>query len=154
MKARVLLLVMLLAGSAVAKQSPKRRSPQQLEQLADVLLRMYQNQTDSIGFRYVIAYSEFDEGEVIEVVLERVAKIHERSLYVFTFTGKECMKFYDENCATVFYDRAGRALLNDLCYGGRRAEHAYSKGLTHIRSTPLYTFRRKDVARTCGTREW
>ena len=129
MKARcVLLLVVLLAGSAVAKQSPKRLSPQQLEQLADVLLRMYQNETDSIGLRYVIAYSEFDEREVIEVILERFEKTDERILYVFTFSRKECMKFYQENCATAFYDKAGRALLNDICYGGLRAEPLIRKG--------------------------
>ena len=146
------LLAALLTGLASGRsgREPKRLAPRQLEQLADVLFRRRQY-ANVIRFRYVIAYSELSESQAIDVVIEPFDRHDVRILEVFTFTGKKCMHFVEENFGPVKYDQGGQAYPTEVYYGGVPAFDAYGKAIANIRSTPLFIFRRKDVPRTCAT---
>jgi hypothetical protein len=129
----------------------KQLSGSELQQLADALFRLPENQkVKTIQFHYVIAYSEKAEGESIEMIVEPVLRHEPPGFEEFKFKRAACLEFTEVNLGTIVYDKQGRAEVDDDLEGGLVLENSYYDGMRNIRSTPLFTFHKRQRHPTCA----
>lgn len=148
------ILVLLLSPWAwpEQKRASERLTQNELKQLADILFRLPERyNADIIVFRYVI--TPVNGVESIEVVLELDSEEEgkKEELEVYRLTRDRCTTFFEDNFGRIVYDNSGKPRATAIYIGGLRESAAYDEMLLHFKSTPVLTFRRKDVSHTCAT---
>lgn len=153
MRARFFTAILLLLSVNLCwgqRRAPHPLTPDQLQQLADILFRVPEMQdVKVIRFRYIIA--DVGKGEIIEVLYPRSRKEEPDDLDVYRYSRGKCMKLVEENWANVWRNKEGRPYVDDIYQGGVRAREQFNHDLPYLKSTPLLIFRRRDVSPTCAT---
>ena len=132
----------------------KRLTREELGQLAEAFFRLPENdELNAISFRYVIGYSAVAEGEALQIILEPPGRREQPGFEDIKFKPGACMEFSEMNAGVIVYDKNRRPEVESELEGGLVVENAYYDAMRNIRSTPLLTFHRNELQKSCGKME-
>ena len=132
----------------------KRLTRGELGQLAEALFSLPENEKlNVIHFRYVIGYSAVAEEQALQIILQPPERREPPGFEDIKFKPGACMEFSEMNAGVIFYDKNRRPEVESELEGGLVVENAYYDGMRNIRFTPLLTFKRNELQKSCAKLE-